>query len=150
MTRPTLSDDERRLRDAHHAVDAFVAALQTAIDRGDAALYNAHFADDVLWGSPFGATVSGYDTLHAIHRRLLAAAVAGPRSRYEKVAVSAPAPDVAVAQVRRTALHADGTPVPVEQPSPFSEVALYVLVRRDGHWWLSAGQNTVVRPSDRR
>lgn len=152
MPRPTLSDDDRRLRDAHAAVDAFVAELQTALDRGDAALYNAHFADDVMWGSPFGATVNGYDTLHAIHRRLFAAAVAGPRSRYEKVAVSAPAPDVAVAHVRRTALNLDGTPVPVEQPTPFSEMALYVLVRRGGHWWLSAGQNTIIRPApgDRR
>ncbi|AMO62774.1 SnoaL-like domain [Mycolicibacterium phlei] len=147
MTRPTLSDDAQRLREAHAAVDAFVAELQAAVDSGDADLYNAHFADDVLWGSPFGATVAGYDTLHAIHRRLFAAAVAGPRSRYEKVAVSAPAPDVAVAQVRRTALDADGTPIPIEQPEPFSEMALYVLVRHDGQWWLAAGQNTIVRPT---
>ncbi|SEH69967.1 conserved hypothetical protein [Mycolicibacterium rutilum] len=147
MTRPTLSDNDQWLRDAHAAVDAFVAELQAAIDDGDAELYNAHFADDVLWGSPFGATVAGYDTLHAIHRRLFAAAVAGPRSRYEKVAVSAPTPDVAVAQVRRTALNADGTPIPIEQPAPFSEMALYVLVRRDGQWWLAAGQNTIVRPT---
>lgn len=145
MNRPTLSDEN--LQEAHAAVDAFVAELQAAIDTGDAGLYNAHFADDVLWGSPFGATVNGYDTLHAIHRRLFAAAVAGPRSRYEKVAVIAPAPDVAVAHVRRTALTADGTPVPIEQESPFSEMALYVLVHRDGQWWLAAGQNTIVRPT---
>ena len=146
MTRPTLSADNRQLRDARSAVDAFVAELQAGIDHTDAVRYNAHFADDVLWGSPYGATVDGYDTLHAIHRRLFAAAVAGPRSRYETVAVSAPAPDVAVAQVRRTALTAEGIPVPVDQPTPFSEMALYVLVRRDGDWWLAAGQNTIVRP----
>lgn len=73
--------------------------------------------------------------------------MAGPRSRYEKVTVSAPAPDVAVAHVRRTALADDGTPIPIEQPTPFSETALYVLVRRDGQWWLAAGQNTIVRPT---
>jgi len=28
----------------------------------------------------------------------------------------------------------------------FSEMAMYVLVRRDGHWWLAAGQNTPMRP----
>ena len=147
MSRQTLSDDQQRLQDAHAAVDAFVAELQAGVDGGDAQVYNNHFADDVLWGSPFGATVGGYDTLHAIHRRLFAAAVAGPRSRYEKVAVGAPAPDVAVAQVRRAALTADGTPVPIEQDSPFSEMALYVLVRRDGQWWLAAGQNTIIRPT---
>ncbi|KUH86443.1 MULTISPECIES: SgcJ/EcaC family oxidoreductase [unclassified Mycobacterium] len=147
MNRPTLSDDPRHLQEAQAAVDAFVAELQAAIDTGDAELYNAHFADDVLWGSPYGATVPGYDTLHAIHRRLFAAAVAGPRSRYEAVAVSAPAPGVAVAQVRRTALTEDGTPVPIEQEAPFSEMALYVLVRHNGQWWLAAGQNTIVRPT---
>jgi hypothetical protein len=25
-------------------------------------------------------------------------------------------------------------------------MALYVLVRRDGKWWLAAGQNTLMRP----
>ncbi|MCT7656891.1 SgcJ/EcaC family oxidoreductase [Mycobacterium deserti] len=147
MDRPTLCADDRPLQDAHAAVDAFVAELQAGVDTGDAIVYNAHVADDVMWGSPYGATVGGYDTLHAIHRRLFAAAVAGPRSRYEKVAVNAPAPDVAVAQVRRTALTSDGTPIPIEQDSPFSEMALYVLVRRDGQWWLAAGQNTIIRPT---
>ena len=147
MNRPTLSCDDHRLQQAHAAVDALVVELQAGIDAGDAEVYNAHFADDVLWGSPYGATVTGYETLHAVHRRLFAAAVAGPRSRYEKVAVSAPAADVAVAHVRRTALMSDGTPVPAEQDAPFSEMALYVLVRRDGVWWLAAGQNTIVRPT---
>ena len=147
MKRPMLSDDDQRLQEAHQAVDALVAQLQAGIDDSDAERYNAHFADDVLWGSPYGATVTGYEALHTIHRRLFAAAVAGPRSRYEKVTVGAPAPHIAVAHVRRTALNADGTPVPVEQPNPFSEMALYVLVRRDGRWWLAAGQNTIVRPA---
>jgi uncharacterized protein (TIGR02246 family) len=146
MTRPKLCIDEG-LQDARAAVDAFVAELQAGVDSGDAVLYNNHFADDVLWGSPCGATVEGYDTLHAIHQRLFAAAVAGPRSRYETVAVTAPTPDVAVAHVRRTALNTDGTPVPIEQEAPFSEMALYVLVRRNGQWWLAAGQNTIVRPT---
>lgn len=30
---------------------------------------------------------------------------------------------------------------------PFSEIALYVLVKRNGTWWLAAGQNTPVRPA---
>jgi hypothetical protein len=28
----------------------------------------------------------------------------------------------------------------------FSEMALYVLVRRGGTWWLAAGQNTPMLP----
>jgi uncharacterized protein (TIGR02246 family) len=146
--RPTLSDDPDRLRAARDAVNDFVAELQSGIDRADPETYNAHFGDDVAWGSPYGATVVGYDTLHSIHREMFdrGVAVTGPSSRYETVHVMAPAQDVAVAQVRRAALDADGRPIPVDDPSAFSEMAMYVLVRRDGQWWLAAGQNTPIRP----
>jgi hypothetical protein len=40
-------------------VDEFVAGLQAAIDARDADGFDRRFADDVLWGSPFGAVVSG-------------------------------------------------------------------------------------------
>jgi uncharacterized protein (TIGR02246 family) len=146
--RPALSADPEWLRAARDAVDDFVAELQAGIDAADAETYNVHFADDVAWGSPYGATVVGYDALHSIHRNMFGSRVevAGPRSRYETVHVSAPAPDVAVAQVRRVALDVDGRPIPADDTSVFSEMALYVLVRRDGQWWLAAGQNTPIRP----
>jgi hypothetical protein len=57
-----------------------------------------------------------------------------------------PAPDVALAQVRRVALDSDGRPIPIDDAAVFSEMALYVLVRRDAQWWLAAGQNTRIRP----
>ena len=147
--RPALSENPEWLRAAREAVDDLVAELQAGIDTRDADTYNAHFADDVVWGSPYGATVSGYDTLHAIHTEMHKhppARVTGPQSRYETVHVSAPAQDVAVAQVRRVAMDAHGLPIPIGDASAFSEMAMYVLVRRDGQWWLAAGQNTPIRP----
>ena len=147
MTRPTLSSDPDWMRAARDAVDEFVAELQAGIDSRDAETYNAHFSDDVAWGSPYGATVVGYDALHSIHTRMLGhgVAAAGPSSRYETAHVSAPAPDVAIAQVRRVALDSDGQPIPIDDVAVFSEMALYVLVRREGHWWLAAGQNTPIQ-----
>jgi uncharacterized protein (TIGR02246 family) len=146
--RPTLTADPDWLRQARDAVDGFVAGLQAGIDSADAEVYNADFAEDVMWGSPYGATVIGYDALHSIHRGMFesAVAVAGASSRYQTVHVMAPAPDVAIAHVRRAALDADGEPVPIDDASVFSEMAMYVLVRRDGKWWLAAGQNTPIRP----
>ena len=140
--RPVLSDDDARLSEARGAVDAFVAELQAGVDTRDADVFNGHFAADVLWGTPFGDTVLGYDTLHDVHRRMLPQRVGGASSRYETVRVSAPAPDVAVAQVRRVALAEDGTRVPNTDPTTFSEMTTFVLVRRNGQWWLAAGQHT--------
>jgi uncharacterized protein (TIGR02246 family) len=116
------------------AVDRLVADLQAGADGADADRYDRHFAADVLWGSPYGATVAGTRELLPAHRSLMADSAAPP-SRFEVVQVMAPAPGVAVAQIRRRAL-ADS--------SGFSEMTLYVLVERDGTWWLAAGQNTPV------
>jgi uncharacterized protein (TIGR02246 family) len=146
--RPLLGDGGVPAQDAAAAVDALVAELQQGLDAHDADVYNRHFAADVLWGSPFGATVRGYEPLHAIHVRLKREGRGGPSSRYEVAGILSPAPDVIVAQVRRVALDPDGQPVPPtsSQAGAFSEMAQYVLVRRAGTWWLAAGQNTPVQP----
>jgi uncharacterized protein (TIGR02246 family) len=145
--RPTLTAPDW-LREARDAVDEFVAGLQAGIETADAEAYNAAFGDDVIWGSPYGATVTGYDALHAIHRGMFTSGVpvAGPSSRYQTEDVTSPTPDVAIAHVRRIALDADGEQIPSDDPAVFSEMAMYVLVRRDGKWWLAAGQNTPIRP----
>ena len=150
-TRPVLGDRGVEPREAAAAVDALVAELQAGWDTRDADLTNRHFATDLLWGSPFGAVLQGYEPLHQIHVRLKQEGRGGPSSRYEAVAVLSPAPDVVVAQVRRVALGPDGAPVAPRPPAAdgsgtFSEMALYVLARRDGEWWLAAGQNTLVLP----
>ena len=150
--RPVLGAGGPAADGAAEAVQGLVAELQAGLDSRDADVYNRHFAADVIWGSPFGATVHGYDRLHAIHVQLKRERRGGPSSRYEIVAVLSPAPDVALAQVRRVALDPDGQPVTssADLAGSFSEMALYVLVRRDGTWWLAAGQNTVVQPVPRR
>jgi PPOX class F420-dependent enzyme/OxyR family protein/uncharacterized protein (TIGR02246 family) len=142
--RPMVGMTGAAAEQAQTAVERQVAELQAGLGDGDAVSYNRHFADDVMWGSPYGASIDGYHALHTIHRRLHASGNYGD-SRYEIVRVLTPTPDVALAQVRRTALDERGEPIPsVEGAARFSEMALYVLVRREGVWWLTASQNTVV------
>jgi uncharacterized protein (TIGR02246 family) len=145
--RPTLGAEGVEAQEAIDAVARLVEELQAGWDQHDADLSNRHFAADVMWGSPFGATVHGYEELHAIHVRLKQQGKGGLSSRFEVVRVLAPAPGVAVAQVRRVALGSDGQPIEPRDDvtGPFSEMALYVLVRRGGAWWLAAGQNTLIR-----
>jgi len=147
---PVLGTNDADLAEARAAVDRLVSELQAGIDQHDADIYNRHFAHDVTWGSPHGEIVVGYDDLHAIHTQLQLQAKQDSAmwgsSRYEVVHVAAPAPGVALAHVRRLTLDPDGTPRPTEKttPSTFSEMALYVLIRHNGTWWLAAGQNTII------
>jgi hypothetical protein len=124
--RPTLSGEGAEAQEAIDAVAHLVEELQAGWDQHDADLSNRHFAADIMWGSPFGATVSDYEELHAIHIRLKQQRKGGTSSRFEIVRVLSPAAGVAVAQVQRVALDPDGQPI---EPSndvtrSFSEMAL--------------------------
>lgn len=131
-THPTLHDPKRQgLADTEAA--ALAGQLQKAMETADADAYDSWFAADIMWGSPKGAALVGYDQLNAIHHRLTRAGVAPP-SRFEVVAAQSPAPNVVVAHIARKALAPEG----------FSEMAMYVLIERDGEWWLAAGQNTPI------
>jgi hypothetical protein len=56
--------------------------------------------------------------------------------------------DVVIAHIARVAVGPNGNPLPPtdDRDQPFSEMAMYVLVRRNGQRWLAAGQNTPIRP----
>src|SRR5580692_8849377 len=57
--RPELDDPAARAA-AASAVNEFVAGLQDGIDGGSSDVYDRQFASDVLWGNPYGGTLSGY------------------------------------------------------------------------------------------
>lgn len=134
--------------DAAAAVEEFAAGLQAGHDLHDADVLNRQFAADVAWGSPFGALIDGYEELHPVHVRFQRHANGTPAVRYQVRHVRAISDDVVIAHIARLVLDDGGTPVePAHEPGrPFSELAMYVLVRRDGQWWLAAGQNTPIRP----
>lgn len=142
--RPRIGSQGTAAEEAERATRTMVAELQEGLDQRDADLYNRHFASDVLWGSPYGLTVFGYDELHAIHARLQAEGTGGEHSRYSVVRVLGIGENVALAHVRREPITD-----PQEAPSDGSlaEMAMYVLARSGNEWWLVAGQNTPIRPA---
>lgn len=126
-------------------VNAFIRQLQEAIDTGNADLFNLNFAEDVLWGSPFGAIAIGYEQIHAIHARMFSSVTSVPgASRYEVEQVRFPVESVAIAYVRRVSASRDGT-IDQSKPGSFDELALLVLVKRDEQWWLMAAQHVPDR-----
>src|SRR5438067_2005341 len=143
--RPTLGI---KCTDAELAVGVFAAGLQAGHDQRDAEVLNRQFAADVAWGSPFGALVEGYDQLHPIHLQFQQRADEGPAIRYRVRHVLTVSDDVVIAHIARLVLGPDGDPSPPtsDAEQPFSEMAMFVLARRDGEWWLAAGQNTPMRP----
>ncbi|WP_299570277.1 DUF4440 domain-containing protein [uncultured Williamsia sp.] len=127
IDRPTLDRGDHR-----DAVTHLVDHLQRGLDAADADTYDRTFADDILWGSPKGQVLQGFAPLNAIHRAQLGSSTpVAPASAFEVAQASSPTDDVVIAQIRRRAI--DGG---------FSEMAMYVLVRHDGRWWVAAGQNT--------
>jgi uncharacterized protein (TIGR02246 family) len=140
--RPTVAAGDVRV--ATEVVTAFVREMAAGRAARDAEAADRRFAADVAWGSPYGATVHGIDALLPIHERLQREGVAGP-SRYEIDRVLPLGDDVIVTHVARYAVGPDGATLPSDG-SAFSELMLYVLVRRDGEWWLAAGHNTPIRP----
>jgi uncharacterized protein (TIGR02246 family) len=146
--RPNLDADSAAVREGRAAVERLVEELQAGLGDHDADLYDHRFAANVLWGSPFGETIAGFGALHDVHVRFQARGVA-KASRFEIVRVAVPVPGVAIAQVRRIAGGAAAEPAKAEgvpNAAAFSEMALYVLIRKEGDWWLAAGQNTPIRP----
>lgn len=134
--------------EAAAAAETFRAGLQAGHDQRDADILNHQFSADVVWGSPYGALIDGYDHLHPIHVRFQQGAGEQPQFRYEVRHVLGLGDEVVVAHIARVALDSDGEPLPPssDPAQPFSEMAMYVLVRRDGQWWLAAGQHTPMRP----
>jgi uncharacterized protein (TIGR02246 family) len=128
LDRPALDEPST---DADAAVNALLDTLQRGYDTGQADVYDEMFADDVLWGTPKGQVVHGFAHLNAIHRQMMGGKPVSPASRFEVVQTTSPAAGVVVTQIRRQALNGE-----------FSEMAMYVLAKREGRWWLAGAQNT--------
>src|SRR3954471_12697487 len=103
-SRPVLGLERTR-----EPVESFIRELQVAIDTGDADRFNRRFAQDVLWGSPFGAVAVGYDQIHALPAPWCASVGPSPgAARYTVEHVLIPADGVALAYVRRASARPGG------------------------------------------
>jgi uncharacterized protein (TIGR02246 family) len=123
----------------------FISELQKAIDNGDADLFNKQFASDVLWGSPFAAIADGYEQIHAIHNKMFASAVpVKGAAKFEIEHIRFLSENVAFAYVRKIS-QIQKNPNQQTKPGSFNELALFILVKQNGQWWLAAAQHVPDR-----
>ncbi|MPY95999.1 MAG: SgcJ/EcaC family oxidoreductase [Acidimicrobiia bacterium] len=141
-TRPPRVQDSTTDHDRDlAAITQVIADIETGFNTKDQALSVAHFAENASGVSVAGVQVSGYDALLEAHRAGLAGALRDQFARYELADLVFVRPDVAIAHKRAWATTSDGDPIDVDH----AMVALYVLVKEAGRWWVVARQNTLVQ-----
>ncbi len=140
MSPPHIEDASTDHAADVEAIRKVIADAERAFNTGDAELLVQHFAENGTAVGVSGAQLDGRVAVLAAARELFAGALRGQRARYELADVLFVRPDVALAHKHATAVDADGQAISIGH----TMTALYVLVREDGRWWITARQNTLV------
>lgn len=122
------------------AIERIISDIETGFNTKDPDLSVEHFTENATAVSVAGTLLSGRDALLDANRRGLSGPLRDQYARYELDDVVFVRPDVTIAHKRAWAITADGEPIDVAH----SMIALYVLVKEDGRWWVAARQNTMV------
>ncbi|NKY58843.1 SgcJ/EcaC family oxidoreductase [Nocardia flavorosea] len=122
------------------AIQQLVTDVETGYNTNDAELMVSGFTADAAAGNAVGTIIAGYDTLLDSARRGLAGFLADEYVRYAVTDIVFLRPDIAIAHKTARAVTEHGELIDRDP----AMVALYVLVREDGRWWVAARQNTPV------
>lgn len=117
-----------------------VADVETAFNTNDAALMNAHFAADASAINAVGHRLRGIDALDDAARSGLSGVLQDQYVRYDVTDIAFVRPDVAIAHKLATATDENGRPLAVGHDM----IAMYVLTKESGRWWIAARANTLV------
>ncbi|GAB3485296.1 SgcJ/EcaC family oxidoreductase [Nocardiopsis coralliicola] len=122
------------------AIERIIADIERGFNGNDPGLLAEHFASDGTAAIATGRLLAGRDAIHAAAAAGLAGPLRDSRARYTVDSVTFVRSDVALVRKSAADLGADGAPT---GPDP-AMVALYVLVKQDGRWWIAARQNTLA------
>ena len=121
------------------AIHRVVQDVEDGFNRNDPDLLTAHVAEDAVVVDARGAVLRGRAAVHEANRAGLRGALRAATAHYRLSDVAAVAPGVAVAH--KSAWSTAGAAAAGGAPEMN---ALYVLVQRDGRWWIARRQNTLV------
>ncbi|WP_306362037.1 SgcJ/EcaC family oxidoreductase [Nocardia sp. CC227C] len=122
------------------AIEAIIKRVETAYNTNDAELMVADLARNAVVGNAVGVLQYGRDDVLAASRAGLAGFLKDQYVRYDVLDVRFPRPDVAIAHKGARATDASGALIDVDH----AMVAIYVLVKESGRWWVVARQNTLI------
>lgn len=125
------------------AIERLIADVETGYNTNDAALMISGFTANAAAGNAAGAVITGRDALLEAARRGLAGFLKNEYVRYDVTDIVFLRPDIAIAHKAARATTADGELIDHDP----AMVALYVLVREQGRWWVAARHNTAVPAS---
>lgn len=141
---PTAARQPRAGTHDEDEIRAVIADVETGFNTNDADLLSKHFAGDAKVVAAFGQMIDGREAIEEANRQGVASPfLKDATAHYRISAVTFVEQDVAL--VRKLAW-SNATDESAGEPPEM--VALYVFVRRDGRWWISARQNTLIgRPA---
>ena len=129
------ANEERVIREQNAAVEA-------AWNKHDAVAMDQSFVEDCDFVNIFGEWISGHDNLVKIHTDLFAGPFRESYRRFTVEKIRFVRPDVAIVHVRGRITDRDGKLLEGDQGT----IALLVMLKERGKWWIVTGQNTEVRP----
>lgn len=121
-------------------IEQVIANVERGFNTNDAALMNKDFAQDAAVVNVAGLRLVGLAAIMAASQTGLAGPLRDQYARYRVRDVRFVRPDVALVHKEAFAVTADGELIDVEHVMN----ALYVMVKQDGRWLVTARQNTLV------
>ncbi|NKY89262.1 SgcJ/EcaC family oxidoreductase [Nocardia veterana] len=137
---PVVADTSVDHTGDREAIRALIANVETAFNANDADLLVKDVARNAVLGNAAGVLIRGRDATLEASRVGLAGFLKDEYVRYEVTDIAFLRPDVAIAHKAARAVTADGDPIDAEP----AMVALYVLTKEQGRWWIVARHNTPV------
>ncbi|ATL71899.1 SgcJ/EcaC family oxidoreductase [Nocardia terpenica] len=137
---PIIEDNSVDHGQDRAAIEAVIATVETAYNTNDADLMVQDVARNAVIGNAIGALQYGRAAVLEASRTSLAGFLKDQYARYEITDITFLRPDIALAHKAARAITPDGEPIDIEP----AMVALYVLTKENGRWWIAARQNTPV------
>lgn len=137
---PVIGDESVDHAADREAIEAIISTVEAAYNTNDAELMVRDLAANAVVGNAVGVLQRGREAVLEASRAGLAGFLKDEYVRYEVTDIGFLRPDVAIAHKAARAVTAEGETIDIDP----AMIALYVLVKQDGRWWVAARQNTPV------